>query len=125
MNMDPKLDMKPRDAQLREQLEVATERMNVALDAAEKKLGALGLGVAAFVEIQGGQLHFRKVERGWALVVFVGDSQDAQPVRTLARYKRIEVISKFDDLANALREEAARKIEQITAAAVAAERFEP
>ncbi len=88
-----------------------TDRLNQRLAAAEETIVALGLGVTAWVHLEGLQrLVFRKYDDEWGLFVDKGAETGAVPLHNASRVLRAQAAEMMPALVDALFDEAEKQL---------------
>lgn len=125
-----------RARQLSKELNAAADALNRTIEAAEKDLAKLRLGVSASIELNPDEqcdveewLAFRKYGVGWRLVIERGPSAgepldcEVLPLVTASRDTRKTAISKLPELFRALVDAAERELAAISEVNAAGEAF--
>lgn len=107
------------------ELQRETDRLNAALEIAERKLQHLELGVTAHVTLPSNiTLHFRKANDGWGLFVCHGTDEFTHMLH-VSRRTRAEIGLALPRLLVALHQEVQRQTASVAKAATAVEGWEP
>ncbi len=107
------------------QMTIETERLNEALELAEKELGARDFSVPASVPLRGGgTLWFRKQGSiGWILVYQRQGTDDFQPLMSASRHVRVATAFALSELYEALRFAQASHLSEVIEATMTARAF--